>query len=734
MDKNRFEIIPKLEQTDRPIRTVVLSTDENFVPPAGVMISSLLEVSSPEFFYDIVVLDNGMSPESREMLERLTTTIDHAAVRFCDVANLLDGASVHGPYSKAAYLTVFIPYLFRTHEVVLYLDCDMIVRKDVSELFDTEFDNEYVAGTRDVGIPALARGRAPLRFKGRTTSWKRYAARLGFTDKDYEDIVNAGMLVYNIPAFVRDDFAALRNAEQHVRYGYLLVDQCVLNLLLRDRVKYLHMRWNFQVQNWGSPRLLSWFAKEYREAESDPAILHYITHFKPWRNVHTLHTEAFWRIARKTQWFQTMQMTRITESFLPWLNRSKPIHPETAPATPLFSIIMPVYNRAGSLERSLKSILLQKYTDFEIIIVDDASTDNTVDVVETFAKRDPRIRLICLEQNGGPGPARNAAIEQARGRYIRICDSDDFYPPDALSVLAQQIEEQPFDLVAGNLIRWHSRMGEARSYPGPWLITRDVRATSVRELPELWSMLLFHRCAFRREFLLENQIRFDDLRRGEDPAFMASVLSKAQSFSLIQDVVYLFHARPREHRFSCQEIRDEYTAHNLIIQRMKEADLEEAAYCHSPFSMCYDHVSEEEALQLAEQLIETAGKIPMDALEHSYFQHPDLDITGLRHDVLVVQNSSPQEVVELMRRGLLCAPARERERDLQNRKRNESTIERHLGRVGLSLEKLSRLKSRLMQMRAKIRRFRTRVKQRTFHRKNARWETWRKAGGDLPER
>ena len=87
-----------------------------------------------------------------------------------------------------------------------------------------------------------------------------------------------------------------------------------------------------------------------------------------------------------------------------------------------------------------------------------------------------------------------------------------------------------------------------------------------------------------------------------------------------------------------------------------------------------------------------------------------------------------------MRRGLLCAPARERERDLQNRKRNESTIERHLGRVGLSLEKLSRLKSRLMQMRAKIRRFRTRVKQRTFHRKNARWETWRKAGGDLPER
>jgi lipopolysaccharide biosynthesis glycosyltransferase/glycosyltransferase involved in cell wall biosynthesis len=732
MNIDAFEIIPRLERPGLPIRTIVLATDENFVPPAGIMLSSLLEVVSRDVFYDIVVLDNEITPASRDLLEGLVAAVDHAAIRFFGVTHLLSDVLAEGDYSKAAYLTVFIPYLFRTHEKVLYLDCDMIVRADVSELFDTQFDNEYVACTRDVGIAALARGGGPLMYKGRLTSWKRYAARLGFTDKDYEDAVNTGMIVYNIPAFVNDGFSALRDAEKHLRIGYLLVDQCVLNILLRGRVKYVHMRWNYQVQNWGAPRLLAWFANEYREAERDPAIIHYITPFKPWRNIKTLHADAFWRVARKTRWFQSMQLSRFTESFLPWVNHSVPVYAVSAPAAPFFSIIMPVYNRAGLLERSLQSILLQTFADFEIIIVDDASTDSTVDAINSFAQRDPRIRLICLEKNGGPGPARNVAIEQARGRYIRICDSDDFYPPEALSLQARQIEEQPVDLAAGNLIRWHSVLGEARPHAGPWLITRDVHSRDVLELPELWSMQLFHRCAFRRDFLMENHIRFDDLRRGEDPAFMASVLSCAQSFSLIQDPVYLFHARPREHCFSYQEIRDDYIGHNLIIQRMKDAGLEEAAYCHFPYSSSYANVSEKEALQLAEMFIGIVAQIPMDILKHPYFTHPDLDVMGLRHDLLLVQNVSPQELVELIRRGLLSAPARERERELQHLKRDRSTIDRNLHRVGLSLEKMSRLKCNVVQFRARIRRTWMQVKTRRYRKKSAQWGAWLKAGGDLP--
>lgn len=735
MDKTVFEPIPKLERAGQTVRTVVLSTDENFVPPAGVMISSLLEVSSPGFFYDIVVLDNGIAPESRDALQALTDEVKYAEIRFWDMADLLDGVSTHGLYSKAAYLTVFIPYLFRTHEVVLYLDCDMIVRKDVSELFKTKFENnEYVAVTRDVGIAALARGNAPLRFKGSIISWRRYAARIGFSDKNYEDVFNAGMLVYNIPAFVADDFAALRDASRHVRFGYLLVDQCVLNILLRDRIKYVHMRWNFQVQNWGPPRLLAWFADEYREAEKDPAIIHYITHLKPWASFDTLYAEFFWRVARWTAWFQELCRRRITESFLPWINRAK--YPATVSGSeaPLFSIIMPVYNRAGALERTLRSIRLQKFTNFELLIIDDASTDDTAKRVEALAKVDSRIRLIRLEKNGGPGPARNAAIEQARGHYIRICDSDDYYPPEALAVMAKQIERRPADLIAGNLLRWHSRLKEARPYPGPWLITRDVDSDNVLELQELWSMLLFHRCAFRREFLMENHIRFDDLRRGEDPAFMASVLSNAKTFSLIQDVVYLFHVRPREHRFTYQDICNEYSSHELIIQRMKDAGLEEAAYCHAPFSVSYKHVSREEALKLAEQLIQVAQKIPLAALEQAYFKHPDLDVTGLRHDLLVVQNASPQQVVELMNRGLLCEPARKRNLELQHLERDLSTIERLLNRAGLSLGQLARLKNKLMKIRAKIRRAISLARYRSFHRKNARWEQWRNDGRDLPNR
>jgi lipopolysaccharide biosynthesis glycosyltransferase/glycosyltransferase involved in cell wall biosynthesis len=734
MKKEEFETIPPLEQTDRPIRTIVLSTDENYAAPAGVMITSLLEVSSPSFFFDIVVLDNGITEKSRAQLQELAVGIEHAGIRFCDVEHMLSDAPVHGPYSKATYLSLFVPYLFRTHEKILFLDCDMIVRKDVSELFETEFTDEYIAATRDIGIPALARGNAPLRFKGHYTSWRRYATRhLKFKPSELEEVVNTGVILFNIPAFVADDFAALQDVERHIRFGYLLVDQCVINILFRGRVKYLDLRWNLQVQNWGPQRLITWFAEQYRRAEADPAIIHYITHYKPWLSLEVLYAKEFWRVARKTVWFHKLYMRRFSKSFLPWLNRSDRHLPVPSVSdTPLFSIIMPVHNRAGDLQRSLKSIRMQEFTGFEIIIIDDASTDRTVEEVQRLMREDPRIRLIRLETNGGPGPARNAGIKQARGKYIRICDSDDFYPPDALLVFARQIENQEFDLIAGNLVRWHSRLKEARAYPGPWLIDRDVQSTNLLELPELWSMLHFHRCAFRREFLIENGIEYRPLRRGEDPAYMADVLSRARTFSLIKDPVYLFHVRPREHHFSYNEINDEYTAHDLIIKTMTEAGFHEAAYCHSPFSMSHTHVTPEESLKLSERLIDTAKKIPAAALDHPYFQHPDLDAVGLRHDLLVVQNSTPEAVSELLRRGLLCASARERDKELRELKAELNAVQRWLGRIGLPLSRLKLIKKKISHFRSWFFRTRNKTRQNIVRLRNARWEKWRKQGGDLP--
>lgn len=88
----------------------------------------------------------------------------------------------------------------------------------------------------------------------------------------------------------------------------------------------------------------------------------------------------------------------------------------------MISVVIPLYNKEASIAQSLKSVLSQEYDDFEVVIVDDGSTDGSVDVVE--AMNDPRIRLI-KQENGGPSKARNTGVKNAKGEWILFLDADD---------------------------------------------------------------------------------------------------------------------------------------------------------------------------------------------------------------------------------------------------------------------------------------------------------------------
>lgn len=99
---------------------------------------------------------------------------------------------------------------------------------------------------------------------------------------------------------------------------------------------------------------------------------------------------------------------------------------------PLVSIVIPTYNRAGLVARAVHSVLLQSYDDFEVIIVDDASTDNTPDLINALQGTDPRIRYIRHEINRGAQVARNTGIHAARGKYVAFLDSDNEWFPEKL--------------------------------------------------------------------------------------------------------------------------------------------------------------------------------------------------------------------------------------------------------------------------------------------------------------
>jgi len=108
---------------------------------------------------------------------------------------------------------------------------------------------------------------------------------------------------------------------------------------------------------------------------------------------------------------------------------------------PVVSVVLPTYNRAQVLPPVIDSILSQDYRDLELIIIDDASTDNTAQLIREIQERDPRVRYVQLPVNRGVGFAREAGLRHARGRYVALADSDDIWLEGKLREQVQALDE-----------------------------------------------------------------------------------------------------------------------------------------------------------------------------------------------------------------------------------------------------------------------------------------------------
>jgi len=135
--------------------------------------------------------------------------------------------------------------------------------------------------------------------------------------------------------------------------------------------------------------------------------------------------------------------------------------------SPVVSVIVTVYNREAYLRDTLRSILDSKYTNFEVIVVDDGSSDASTNIASEFAEQDQRVQVHRNEQNLGDYPNRMKAASLAQGRYIKYVDSDDLIYPHSLAIMVESMERNP-DAALGLA---HS-MPEDES-PYPWCLTSE---------------------------------------------------------------------------------------------------------------------------------------------------------------------------------------------------------------------------------------------------------------------
>ena len=134
---------------------------------------------------------------------------------------------------------------------------------------------------------------------------------------------------------------------------------------------------------------------------------------------------------------------------------------------PKISVILPVFNSQNYIKKAIGSVLSQTFRDFELIIVNDGSTDSTSSIIDGFD--DERIRLI-TQKNMGPGASRNNALKMARGDYIMYLDSDDWFCPDALEVAYNEITKFDADLTFFQMINWD----EVVFYVNNWFDLKSI--------------------------------------------------------------------------------------------------------------------------------------------------------------------------------------------------------------------------------------------------------------------
>ena len=115
--------------------------------------------------------------------------------------------------------------------------------------------------------------------------------------------------------------------------------------------------------------------------------------------------------------------------------------------TPLVSVVMPAYNAAAFIEEAIDSVVKQTVQNWELIVIDDFSKDNTRDVVLAVAEKDSRVRLVCNEQNMGVAKTRNRGLEMCGGQYVALLDSDDYWKPTLLEKMIARAEETTADIV-----------------------------------------------------------------------------------------------------------------------------------------------------------------------------------------------------------------------------------------------------------------------------------------------
>lgn len=474
---------------------VCFIADAAYVLPTAVAIESLKANRRHGSRCRIHVVCRDVPPKDVAMLEGLSTPeVEVHAV--CGAVLPVGEArlSLVRHVSLAALFKFFLPALLPDLSRVVYIDSDVLVLDDLSPLWETCLDGVYAGVVKD---------------SQSVVGWDNHLKWLGFRHEAY---FNSGVMLLNLDLMRRDGIPA-RLMDYRIRGRNRFMDQDALNVVFGDRVKYLPMRWN--CLNWlfnscTIPQLKALFGEDQvadtpEENFDRAAILHIGGSEKPWLRDLPYYTPLYRKYADRIGW-----------KF--WF--------------PKVSVVVPVFNAAAYLRQCLESILSQTIRQIEAVCVDNGSTDGSMEILEEFAAKDPRVRVFRVGKRGA-GRCRNFGISRARGEFIGFVDSDDFISPDFFGSLYRRAKEDGADVSMTADVRLCSPDGKPGALKEMGVKGRTV-IVKVKERCDLmlasgvtWNKL------YSSAFLAQSGAHFDELPcAGEDKVFDYCVMFHANRIAV----------------------------------------------------------------------------------------------------------------------------------------------------------------------------------------------------------
>ena len=247
--------------------------------------------------------------------------------------------------------------------------------------------------------------------------------------------------------------------------------------------------------------------------------------------------------------------------------------------SPKVSIIIPVYNAESCLARCLNSILNQTLKNIEIICIDDKSTDNSLLILRGYAKKNRRLKIIALPENGGLAIAKNEGLAILRGNYFAFMDPSDFYPDDSvLEKLYTAIQEKNVQMVGGSL-RFCDINGKPEGENDYEVVFKENKMMTFKEY-QLDSY--FQRFLFSAHVLREKNLSFPDFRKYHEAPFLVQFMEHVESFYALTDETYAY----------CQNQKRSLDTLEEVIDFIKTATLELKICARNGYAQLYARIQE----------------------------------------------------------------------------------------------------------------------------------------------